>query len=328
MKRIAAALTALIAVSALPGNAQTLTHRYSFNGNASDSVGGANGTVVGGVTFQGDPNSANGEADFPGGSSSSNPAYISLPLSTVNTLQNATIELYTTNFDSSGGAFQALFSVANKYNGSSTVNYSILSSNRAGAGIGTGARINNGGETVIAAANPLPDGFEDHVVDLVYSGFTRIGSVGTETIYFDGSQVAQGQTVFSLADVASGSGGIGTVGIGGGSPFNDPTFIGGMNEFRIYNGALTAAQIGVNINAGPGVVGVNVPSTPAPSSILVLALGFAAVAGTLRKRKARQASGCFISNTYPAGNGRPTDAKYKSVSDAQILCSTRETFSG
>ena len=280
----AAALTALLAVSALSGNAQTLTHRYSFNGNANDSVGGANGTVVGGVTFQSDPNSVNGEADFPGGTSSSAPAYISLPVSTVSSLQNATIELYTTNFDSSGGAFQALFSVANKYNGSNTTNYSILSPNRAGTGIGTGARINKGAETVVAAPDPLPDGFENHVIDLVYSGFTRIGGVGTETIYLDGALVAQGQTVFSFAEVASGSGGIGTVGIGGGSPFNDPTFIGGMNEFRIYNGALSADQVNININAGPGVVGVNVPATPAPSSVFVLALGFAGMAGIMRKR--------------------------------------------
>ena len=284
MKIIAAALTALCAVSALPGNTQTLTHRYSFNGNANDSVGGANGTVVGSVTFQSDPNGGvNGEADFPGGSSSNAPAYISLPTSTVSGLQNATIELYTTNFDSTGGAFQALFSVANKYNGS-TVNYSILSANRAGAGIGTGARINNGAETVIGSPGPLPDGLEDHVVDLVYSGFTHIGGVGTETIYFDGSPVAQGQTVFSFADVASGNGGIGAVGIGGGSPFNDPTLIGGMNEFRIYNGALTADQINMNINSGPAVVAVNIPSTPAPSSLLVFALGFIGFAGMARRR--------------------------------------------
>ena len=234
--------------------------------------------------FQSDPSSVNGEADFPGGSSSVNPAYISLPTSTVSGLQNATIELFTTSFDSTGGAFQPLFSVASKYN--NLTNYSILSPNRGGAGMGTGARINNGAETVVASPDPLPDGLENHVVDLVYSGFTRVGSMGTETIYLDGSQVAQGQTVFSFADVASGNGGIGAVGVGGGSPFNDPTLLGGLNEFRIYNGALTANQINLNINAGPGVVAVNVaaPETPAPSSVLVFALGFAGLASRARKR--------------------------------------------
>jgi hypothetical protein len=262
MKIIAAALPALLAVCASPGSAQTLTHRYSFNGSATDSVGGANGTLIGGVSLQSDPNSVNGEADFPGGSSSVNPAYISLPTSTVSSLQNATIEIYTTSFDSTGGAFQALFSVADKYN--NLTNYSILSPNRAGSGLGAGARINNVVETAITSPTPLPDGLENHVIDLVYSGFTRIGSVGTETIYFDGLQAAQGQTLFSFADVASGNGGISAVGIGGGSPFNDPTFLGGLNEFRIYNGALTADQINLNITAGPGVVAVNVaaPGTP------------------------------------------------------------------
>ena len=287
MKKLSAALMALCAASILPVGAQTLTHRYSFNGNANDSVGTANGTVVGGVAIQTDPTGAglNGEADFPGGTSNNNPAYISLPVSTVSSLQNATIEMYTTNFNSTGGAFQALFSAGSKYtNGSSQVNYSILSSNRGGAGIGTGARINNGAETVIASVDPLPDGYENHVLDLVYSGFTTIGSIGTETIYLDGSPIAQGQTKFSFAQIAAGTGGIGAVGIGGGSPFNDPTFVGGMNEFRIYNGALTAAQINLNIDSGPGVVAVGVATTPAPSSLVVFALGFVGLARLARKR--------------------------------------------
>ena len=286
MKIFPPALTAFCALTVLPIGAQTLTHRYSFNGDAKDSVGTANGTVVGGVTIQTDPNGIglNGEANFPGGNSNNNPAYISLPVSTVSSLQNATIEMYTTNFNSTGGAFQALFSVGSKYNGSSQVNYSNLSPNRGGAGIGTGARINSGAETVIASIDPLPDGYENHVLDLVYSGFTTIGSVGTETIYLDGSPVAQGQTKFSFAQIAAGTGGIGTVGIGGGSPFNDPTFVGGMNEFRIYNGALTAAQINLNIDSGPGVVAVGVATTPAPSSAFVFALGFAGLLRFARKR--------------------------------------------
>ncbi len=293
MKIISASLALCCVLSALPGTAQTLTHRYSFKGNANDSVGTANGTVVGGVTFQYDAagGGANGEADFPGGNSGANPAYISLPTAAVSGLQNATIELYTTYFDSSAGAFQTLFDASSAYtNGKSQINYSILAANRAGAGIGAGARINNAAETVVTSLDPLPDGYENHVIDLVYSGFTTLGSAGTATIYFDGAAVAQGQTKFSFAQVAAGSGGIGAVGIGGGSPFNDPTFLGGMNEFRIYNGALTADQINLNLNAGPGVVAVNVLATPAPSSLFVCVLGLAGMAGIAERARRRSRS--------------------------------------
>ena len=288
MRWTLAGVAALTALSIAPGTAQTLVHRYSFNGNANDSVGSANGTVVGNVAFQTDPTGgANGEADFSGGTSQTNPGYIRLPTSSVSGLQNATIEIFTTNFDSTHGAFQALFAIASPLN--NLTNYTLLAANRVGTGIGTGARNNNGTEDVIAAPDPLPDGYENHIIDLVYSGYSGIGTVGTESLYFDGTLAAQGKTKFSFADVAAGSGGIATVGIGGGSPFNDPTFAGGMNEFRIYNGALTADQINMNINAGPGVVAVNVaPGTPAPSSAFVFAFGLFGTGFALaRKRSAR-----------------------------------------
>ena len=278
----ACSLAALAALTLLPGRpagAQILTHRYSFlNGDATDSVGGANGTVVGNVTFQTDPDNpgANGNAMFGGGSSGSSPSYISLPASTVSSLQNATLEMFTTGFDASTQPnFEALFDVSNGF--PNTSNYVVLAANRGGTQLGTGSRTGGGPETVVAGPDPLPDGV--HVVDLVYSGFTGIGSIGIETLYLDGSQVAQGQTMFSFADVAAGPGGIATVGIGGGSPFSDPTFQGSLNEVRLFGGALTQDDITADVNTGPGDIGFT--PTPVPEASTTVCFGVLLALGGL-----------------------------------------------
>lgn len=264
-----AALVALGALSALPAGAQALIHRYSLNGNANDTVGSAHGSVVGNVTLSSQPG-VNGAAVFAGDRSSANPGYVSLPTGAVSGLQNATVEIFTTNFNMYPDSrhWQALFSVGTPY-GNQT-NYVILAANRADGGIGTGARTNNGPETKVIAHDPLPVWRQNHIVHLVFSGFTGVGSMGTETIYLDGQQVAQGPTVFSFANVAAGAGGIGTVGIGGGACYDDPTFSGSMNEVRIYNGALSPAQITSDVDAGPGVLGFTLPlqvSSPTVSPV-------------------------------------------------------------
>lgn len=245
-----AALAALSVLSAAPAGAQALVHRYSFNGSANDSVGGANGTIIGNVSLPTAPG-VNGSAIFAGDHSSTNPGFISLPTSAVSSLQNATVEIFTSNFNMprNESSYQALFAVANSYG--NRTNYIVLSPNRGGAGVGVGARTNNGGETVVTSHDPLPPNMGNHVVDLVFSGFTGLGSTGTETIYLDGQQVAQGQTVFSFANVAAGPGGIQEVGIGGGSPYDDPTFSGSMSEVRLFVGALSAPQVAADVDAGP-----------------------------------------------------------------------------
>jgi hypothetical protein len=263
--------TAALAVWMLaPCHGQSLLHRYSFNGNANDSVGTAHGAVVGSVSIV-PAWGANGTAIFTGGTSSSGPGYIRLPVTAVSGLQNATIEIFTANFSTpldvygqAGGYFQALFSVAGAYG--SLTNYSILSPNRSGAGIGLGTRSDGAAENVIVSPDPLPVSYGNHVVHLVFSGFGGIGATGVAAVYLDGVKVAQGATVYSFAKVAAGAGGISVVGIGGGSPFNDPTFRGSMSEVRIYNGALNAAQIAANVAMGPGALGFTPPYTLAEAA--------------------------------------------------------------
>jgi len=47
----------------------------------------------------------------------------------------------------------------------------------------------------------------------------------------------------------------------GRSQFNDPSFTGSIDEFRIYNGPLTALQVALDSAAGPDSLGTNNPGT-------------------------------------------------------------------
>ena len=270
------ALTALSVASALPAGAQTLLHRYSMNGSANDSVGTANGTVVGGVTFTKSPG-VNGVANFAGGNSASAPCFISLPLDTVSGLQNATVEIFVSRFSGGqpviggmNGWYQALFDVSNKYDRAVNLrNYIVLTANRdpanlSGDGLGLGSRLYDEPEVIVSSGSPLPT--SGGVVTLVYQGFSRIGSIGTVTLYLNGNLVARTATTFSFGYVtaakeSAGGSRVNLVGIGGGSPFADATFNGDITEVRIWSGAMTPAQVQADFTAGPGTL----PSAaPAP----------------------------------------------------------------
>lgn len=272
---------AFAAAAFAPAQAQTLTHRYSMNGNANDSVGGANGIAVGKVTFT-KTAGVNGVAKFPGGNSSgtpSPPSFIRLPSATVRNLQDATIEVFVTSFSGglplvggNNGYYQALLSVSSPYtDGTTQSNYAILTANRdpanlIGAGIGIAGRTSSGPETTIASGFPLPK--TGGMVTLVFQGYKKVGDMGTETIYLNGDLVAKGGTFFSYKDVAevngvSGTAVFDTVGIGGGSPYNDACFNGSITEVRLWSGALSAAQVLADYKAGPSTVAAAAPAATA-----------------------------------------------------------------
>jgi hypothetical protein len=278
---IAAALGML---AMMPAGAQTLTHRYSFTNGAADSVGTANGTVNGGVTFAG------GVASFPGGTSAA-PVDITLPTTVVSGLTNATLEFYTTSFTGTTN-YEALFAEANSYGtgGGAEPDYTVLCANRAfDPGIGSGARTNGGTEDHnIYTGTNLGSGV--NLVTVVYSGFVDATSNGTETIYVNGVQATTGATPYSFLNVANATNAASlplTVGIGGGSPYNDPNYQGGMSDVRIWSGAFTPAQVLADYNAGPDVLGV---AAPEPSQLIGLAMGALSVGSLALKARRRLAA--------------------------------------
>ena len=88
----------------------SLTHRFSFSAEATDSVGGAHGTALNGVTFQ------NGSADFPGAvASSPDSAYIELPPGLISNYTSVTFEFWANT--RLNGTWGEIYAFGNQVNG-------------------------------------------------------------------------------------------------------------------------------------------------------------------------------------------------------------------
>ncbi|HEY1663018.1 MAG TPA: LamG-like jellyroll fold domain-containing protein [Verrucomicrobiae bacterium] len=261
--------TNTVAVTFL-SSSSTLIHRYSFTTDASDSVGGANGTnvmgsnsgITSGPTYSGGQLQFN-NPNFSGPSSSAN--YVSLPPSVLPTSGGATIEEWFTMTGS--GFFTESYAFGNDSDASPP----------------TGA----GGEylahTISAPqGGPVPSGGGNHVVQS-HDGYL----VGPELDAFGttpgigaggGGYLDNGDTCFS-ATVISADGTLSyylydiTAGLGGlqqtisGYPLSSFNFThaylgrsafatdnatsGSMNEFRIYTGAKYSSEIAADFHAGP-----------------------------------------------------------------------------
>ena len=156
-----------------------LTHQYTFNdGTANDSVGTANGTLMGGATV------ANGQVHFSGASDT----YVSLPgpAIAINTYVDATFEGWFT-YNNSASHWQRLFDFGNSSlgNGLNYVFYSPDSDqadNRAAIGAGSPETVANGGAT-------LSTGIA-HYVAVVVDGTQNDGGLnainGKMYLYVDG----------------------------------------------------------------------------------------------------------------------------------------------
>ena len=115
MKRYLLAAATLAACSTFANAA--LTHRYSFTTDASDSVGGANGTLVNGASITGGQvNLANGgNPGFPSnGTGTTQPQYVSLPADLLPNSGSASIDVFQTI--SGSGFYTETFYFANTTN--------------------------------------------------------------------------------------------------------------------------------------------------------------------------------------------------------------------
>ena len=238
--------------------AQTLQHRYSFTSDASDSVGGANGTLIGNA------NIANGALNLPGGGDSDGPqGYVSLPDGIVSNDTSITVECWLT--DNGGLTWAEGWCFGD-------------------SAAGPGAPPNNGtayisliphsGEDDFRAAFNLTGGDEVDVIDSAgalplnteeYAVVTYDAASATARLYLNGAQVGVAAISTNLAPSAYGdtfNNWIGRDEFGG-----DPMFAGSIDEMRIWNAAVSPAYIALSALAGPNVVVTN--PTPVSVSITV-----------------------------------------------------------
>lgn len=245
-----------------------LTHRYSFNdGTANDSVGGAHGTPIHGVAI------ANGIANFANDGFkpfAETGQYIDLPNQLART-PALTLESWFTF--RGGGTFQELATFGTGTAGEITPQTQIPSSTlvrgteyiaiipkhsyNANAPAGTiRSDTSNSIEEPVLPLTPLTLNTEHHLA------YTVDFPNRTSVLYIDGQEAARRAITIdpSLEDQVNN-----WLGRSQWSP--DPFFNGAINEFRIYDAALSSADVAASFAAGPNAV------VPEPSMIGVMGIG-------------------------------------------------------
>lgn len=236
LRRIVWGLLLVLMAGGVPVKAQTLVHRYSFTANANDSVGTANGTVNGGATFNG-----SGGLVLNGAS-----GYVALPAGIVSNLSAVTIETWATFGTIANNTF--LFGFGNIDGSGAGEDYIFCTPH------------GNGTRAAISAADPGWEGEQEAAIPTTLDGMSNVmvacvfnPPAKFAGLYLNGVLVASNTAVTTtMAAVADKYSYIGH------SLYSaDPYLACTLNEFRIYNGALTNGQIAVDAGAGADQIVAN-----------------------------------------------------------------------
>jgi hypothetical protein len=209
-------------------NQAVLTHRYSFTTDASDSVGGANGTLEGNATVSG------GQVQLDGGAGD----YVTLPPGLINTYRSATLDVWAT-IDSGQSQWSRLYQFADV--GPATANevYFAPSWDNPPDHSFMAFGVPFGGAFIGSPGNPPPlVGTTVHLTTLIADGSLDVYTNGV--LYM---------TAANLVAPANQSGNLGNW--LGYSPYGDPGILGSIDEFRIYQGRLSPEEIAASDKAGP-----------------------------------------------------------------------------
>ncbi|MBR4249126.1 MAG: LamG domain-containing protein, partial [Verrucomicrobia bacterium] len=208
-----------------------LVHRYSFNGNANDSVGTANGTLENGAAISG------GKLVLtPADSAAANGQYVSLPLENYFDGQlAATIEVWA-QIDNVNQAYnwcrlwQFSSSVSSFYltpRGSTVINSYIKTPYGENEIVGSGY------------AAGMEEGVMAHLV-VVADGYNKKYS-----IYRDGNLLVEKSLDLVPADLGAFT--LARIGADG----DNPGLFGKIDEMRMYNGAMTVEDVRLSYASGP-----------------------------------------------------------------------------
>ncbi|HEX4266151.1 MAG TPA: LamG domain-containing protein [Verrucomicrobiae bacterium] len=238
-----AALT--VTVAAEPA---TLVHRYSFDGPSfsttiTDSVGGANGSLMN-LTATAALNGS-GQLNLDGNNSS---AWVSLPSGIMPSLTNATFQVWMTNNDTFAD-FAELWAFGTN-NGTQGQLYMTMIPNNP---VTHALRFEFHGaiDTVIDAPSAVPIGQQTSVT-LTYNF-----SAQTASLFMNGRKVASGTVTLPLSSIPDPDNYIGqSQWYGSGDPYLNAS----LNEFRIYSGVESDLQIAIDAATGPDNVVTNAGS--------------------------------------------------------------------
>lgn len=225
---------------------QTLVHRYSFVADASDSVGGANGTIVAPGNTNGLPATISNGLTLPGGGGPGYSGYLTLPGGILTNTTSMTIECWVSQ--SNGNTWAQIFN----FGDSQSQNMGLIplpGRNNGDLELGINP---SGNELDTISSIHFPTNSEQYVA------FTFNSATLTSGLYDNGNLLAS-RSFPSGAYVPGTIGGAGgtTNNVFGQDPYPDPQFQGTIYEFRIWNGALTPVSLEVGAAAGPTVVVTN-----------------------------------------------------------------------
>jgi hypothetical protein len=231
------------------------THRYSFDGDANDSIGGAHGSLMGTTSVSGE------QLVLPGGDNASG-NFLNLPAATIaiNTYTALTLEMWSTQPTANQG-----FSMTAVFGGTWDTgvgqDYLMIATTR-------------GDDVSKAAIANTPDNAEPWLDEVGVTGpelnddlqhYYALTISGTELSYYiDGA--LQGSTPLGAATLSALSTQFAYLGRG---VYNGDAMVqGSINEFRIWDQALSADRIAAHNVLGPDLV-------PEPSLFALLGLGIA-----------------------------------------------------
>lgn len=274
----AVAASSLVGPDALAGTTPlpvTPEHRYSFNGDLTDSVGGAHGTLVngnGGANFSGGLINLGNTTGIPSGTSNGN--YIELPTSVIAGRSEVTIEGWGT-FSNDGSNWTRIFDFGDQTSGDDLGRQYIFLTPHSGPN-----------DTRLGVANPAGDtpGFnaETDVIigglpldqnSLVHFAAVINDSTDTAALYINGMLALEITNFRDIAPLNYVNAWLGRALYDG-----DNYLSGSYDEFRIYGQALTADQVLASFVAGQNAHAL----IPEPTTAL---LGLLGVAGLARRRR-------------------------------------------
>ena len=245
-----ALLTTILLFNAAAASAATLSHRYSFNGTTTDSVGGNNGVLNNGATVTATSLSLSGG---PGGGASVQNMGFSAAIGIGTNYGGTGVTVETWYTDAGTGQWGKLFTFGRAQEGFEFA----FTDAHAGA---NNAVDRNGAKTFGFRATL---GVEHHLA-------ISLAQDGNLNAWLDGAQVLTDVATNPISNVGSETESIGA------TAWGDPGHNGSVNEFRIWTGELTGAEVAQNLALGPNSL------VPEPTGAALLGLGTLL---TLRRRR-------------------------------------------
>ncbi len=209
----------------LPAQGATLSHRYSFDADTTDSVGGNTGILEGGATI------SSGQLTLTGLGSSidANRMTFTNPVDIGGNFGATGVTIETWYTDTGTGTWGKLFQFGNNAAGQE-----LAFTHTRGNGQQTG--VDRDGAKLFE--EQVNQNEEHHLV-------ITVSPDGNLNTWIDGVQKLIDLDTNDLANVSTDFEAIGA------TSWGDPGMTGSVNEFRIYEGELTSIEVAASVEAGP-----------------------------------------------------------------------------